>query len=69
MKYYHQGEADILLETYERYSFSPVSRGWMEWWDLGIVPYVEDVMAGRSSPPEAAHASAARVNEMLGKVK
>jgi multiple sugar transport system substrate-binding protein len=69
MKHYHQGEAEILLEIYDKYSFSPVSRGWMEWSDLGIIPYVEDVMAGRSSPLEAAHASAARVNEMLGKVK
>jgi multiple sugar transport system substrate-binding protein len=67
MNYYHPGEANVLVETYEKYSFSPILRGWMEWWDLGIMPYVEDVMAGRRTPEEAAHASAARVNEMLGK--
>jgi multiple sugar transport system substrate-binding protein len=69
MKYYHPGEPEVLLETYEKHSFSPVTRGWMEWWDLGIYPYVEDVMAGRRTPESAAHASAARVNEMVGRNK
>ncbi|MEK6570761.1 MAG: sugar ABC transporter substrate-binding protein [Bacteroidota bacterium] len=66
-KSYGPDEARVLLETYEKYSFSPVSRGWMEWCDLGIVPYIEDVIAGRRSAEEAARASAARVNEMVGK--
>jgi multiple sugar transport system substrate-binding protein len=65
MQRYPNIDANILLEIYEKYSFSPITPGWLEWTETAYGPEMDNAFALRKTVPQATEGAAREINRIL----